>query len=776
MAKRNYYIIQLFLTAYFTAYLIAAAKESVIWGDILSPLGAISSFILLLIAGLKTEQPFFIWLFASLACFSYAAADILWAFYELVLRVQPNNMDIFLVLYLLPSFFVALSLYAFFVTQKSYWTNYQLTLDILAMSAALLTLIWTVFLHKQFEMLTALNIHNTLVFISLLTDFFISGCLIVLFLLLHKDKIPVIGKITFTAFVCYVLTDLAYNYLYLQNLYTPHSLIDAFFIFSLLIFAQAGLWELYKPEKPLKTNQTIGPDYSSSKLKGFILLLAPIIAILINGFNFASFLVFSIIFMAYQFLSNYIQFSINNEHLLAQEKAMNTLLEERIAERTFALQQMNQYLDILSKEDSITKLFNRRHIFDAIDSMLEKNEPAESIFILYIDLDRFKAINDSYGHDIGDQVLIEIANRLDNCNQYNGLLARVGGDEFVFVLRGQYQYDDIETIIKIIIQSCSEPIIIPPYQFQVSLSIGITQYPTDASERSELIKNADIAMYHSKSQGFNRYTFFSAIGQKIYRRSEIEIQLKKAVYDNEFELYYQPQFSILDNKLIGMEALLRWNHPEQGIIFPDDFIPIAEETGEIIPLGAWVIHQAIRQIAQWNKCYNLQLKMAINISPQQLDSVNLISHLETMISQYDIPTNWLDIEITESIAMKGEIRAEEIFAMISGLGASISIDDFGTGYSSLSYLKHYSFDRIKIDKSLIDNVTTDYSTVQIIKAIIMIGKALGIKTIAEGVEYQEQLKILAELGCDEAQGYLFSRPLPASQFEQLFLQRISSAV
>ncbi len=775
MKKSTYSLIQLILVVYFTTYLIAATRESVIWGDILSPLGAITSFILLLIAGLKTKQPFFIWLFASLACFSYAAADILWAFYELVLRAQPNNMDIFLVLYLLPSFFIALSLYAFFVTQKSYWTNYQLTLDILAMSAALLTLIWTVFLHKQFEMLTALNIHNTLFFITLLTDFFISGCLIILFLLLRKDKIPVIGKITFIAFVCYVLTALSYNYLCFQNLYIPHSLIDAVFIFSLLTFAQAGLWELYKPEKPLKTNQTIDPDYSSSKLKGLILLLAPIIAILINGFNFASFLVFLTIFMAYQFLSNYIQFSINNEHLLAQEKAMNSILEVRIAERTQELQQVNYHLEILSKQDSITNLFNRRHVFNTLDKMLEEAEPTESIYILYIDLDRFKTINDSYGHDIGDNVLIEIANRLDYCNQfneYNALVARVGGDEFVFMLCGYYKHDEIETIIREIIQSCGEPIIIPPYKLNISMSIGITQYPQDACERSELMKNADIAMYYAKSQGFNKYMFYSTLSPKIHQKNIIELKLKEADFDKEFEVLYQPLFRIAGNTLIGMEALLRWNNPELGSVFPDQFIPIAEESGVIIPLGHWVMKKAVSQIAQWNEMYDMQLIMGINISPRQLESIDLIECLDQMIHKQAIPPQWLDIEITENIAMKGETYMEEIFTQISELGVSISIDDFGTGYSSLSYLKHYSFDRLKIAKPLIDNVTTDVNDVQIIKAIIMIGKSLGIETIAEGVECQEQLKILAELGCDEAQGYLFSRPLPASVFEQMFLKEV----
>ncbi len=723
MKKRSYLLIQLVLIIYFSSYLIATIYKVTFWGDVLSPIGALIASVILLKTYSLTEQPKLCWLFPALACLSWAATDILWAFYELLLGVNPENMVIFTALYLLPNIFIALSLYVFFTTQKNYWHNFQKALDILAISAALITMMWTLFYNQQLTMLTTM--YNFVAILYLLSDFFILGCVMVWHVHLRRGQTPLMARLAFASMTCFALTGLVCSYFIYNNLYVPNSIIDAFYILSLLIFAQGGLWEIYKPQGPMKKHPAITADYRSSKRNGFILLFVPLIVMTLQGFEFAVFLVFLIIFIGHQFFSNHIQFSINNEHLLAQEKAMNSILEVRIAERTQELQKINDHLEILSKQDSITKLYNRRYVFAALDSMLEEIEHTESLFIFYIDLDRFKTINDSYGHDIGDQVLFEIANRLNHCNQYHALVARVGGDEFVFVLRGQYKYHEIETIIREIIQSCCKPIIIPPYQFHISLSIGITQYPQDARERRELIKNADIAMYYAKSQGFNQYTFFSTIGQKICHKNEIEIQLKKAVYDDEFELFFQPQFSILDKKLIGMEALLRWNHPEHDTIFPNDFIPIAEETGVIIPLGAWVIQRAVRQIAQWNKYYNLQLKMAINISPQQLDCVNLISHLKTMISQYDIPAKWLDIEITESIAMKGETRAEEIFAMISGLGASISIDDFGTGYSSLSYLKHYSFDRIKIDKSLIDNIPTDYSAVQIIKAIIMIGKALG---------------------------------------------------
>ncbi len=775
MTRRRYYSIQLFFIIYITAYLTSTIYESTFWGDILSPIGALAAFVILLKAFSITEQPKLCWLFPALACLSWAAADILWAVYELLLGINPENMIIFTALYLLSNIFMALSLYAFFITQKNVWYSFQKALDILAISAALLTMMWTVFLNKQFELFSALNTYNALSFLYLLSDFFILGCVLVWYIHLRRGQTPVIAKLAFTSLTCFAICGLACSYLINNSLYVPNSIMDAGYILSLLIFAQGGLWEIFKPQGPMENDVEITSGYRGSRRNGYILLLAPLIVMAIHRLNFASFLVFLTIILLYQFLSSHIQFSINNEHLLAKEKAMNTILEERIAERTQELHKINQYLDIQARQDTITKLLNRRHIFDTLDQMLEEIEPGDSIFILYIDLDRFKTINDSYGHDIGDQVLMEIANRLDNCNQYNALLARVGGDEFVFVLPGPYQANDIVKITTEVIHSCNEPIIIPPYHLHVSLSIGITKYPEDASERSDLMRNADIAMYYAKSQGFNKYIFYSTLEPKIHKKNIIELKLKEADYDKEFEVLYQPLFRIADNALIGMEALLRWHNSELGPVFPDEFIPVAEESGVIIALGQWVMEKAIGQIAQWNKMYDMQLKMGVNISPRQLESLDLIEFLKQSMMEYDIPPQWLDIEITENIAMKGETCMEEIFTLISGLGLSISIDDFGTGYSSLSYLKHYSFDRLKIAKPLVDNVTTDINDVQIIKAIIMIGKALGIKTIAEGVEYEAQLEILAGLGCDEAQGYLFSCPLPASQFEKLFLQRVSSA-
>ncbi len=774
MTKRVYWGLQLFLVLYFAAYLTATINVSTLWGNILSPVGAFAAFLLLLMAGRRTGQLFLCWLFASLACLSYGLADTVWAVHESILGLNPMDLNICLALYMLPNGFILLTTASFFILFRNNWNRFQLGIDILSISAMFLAVIWVFFLHRELSLLD-FNAFTLAQFLYLLFDFFSLGCLIVWYAFLNRSKIPTAGLFFLSAILLHVMADFYFTHLFIDNAYIPNSVIDSVYILSLLLLAQAALWELRWPVDSF-SQLLHGTELNKIDRKGFLLLLIPFMAIWVNGFDLQLLVTAILIFAVHQFLSNYVQTAIRNEGLLARERSINVLLEEHIAARTRELLNSNRNLELLSKQDSITSLYNRRYLLATLDQILEEVSPKESVSIIFIDIDRFKSINDLYGHDIGDQVLVSLSSRLAKYNQqHDALLARLGGDEFVFALRGPYNQQDIDQISLDIIAACSKPIVISPYQFHLSISMGISRYPTDAQKRSDLMKYADIAMYHAKSLGFNKHIFYSSLESNIRRKHIIELKLKEADYDAEFQVLYQPLFRIKGNTLIGMEALLRWKQPELGPVFPDEFIPIAEESGAIIPLGEWVIKQAVKQISEWNSHYNSQLKMGINISPRQLDSLDLIDCLTEAMTENNIPPAWLDVEITENIAMKGESSMEEIFAMISDLGITISIDDFGTGYSSLSYLKRYSFDRLKIAKPLVHNITADINDVQIIKAIIMIGRALNIKTIAEGVEDSEQLKILADLGCDEVQGYLFSHPLTADQFNQLFLHQVSSA-
>ncbi|HEY9061112.1 MAG TPA: EAL domain-containing protein [Pseudobacteroides sp.] len=770
MIRRTYLFIQITLGIYFIVYFIAVANQSDFWGNVLSPFGAIFAFLILLAACLKSKQMEFCWLFVSLACLSWATADIVWAICEEILSLNPESMDLLMYLYLLPNIFIAIGTGAFFMSQWHKWNKVQLVLDVLAITVTGLTITWILFFQKRFEMLFIISATKLTSFTAILCDLFAGCCIGIWFSSIRVGNVSGYIRLVIAGVFMFTAADLFYINQIFNNQYVPNSLVDFVYMASLLIIANGGLQELCCKERDCHDASNFKKqENTGTSNKGIILLSLVMVLIFVNKLGNLEVVILGGIIVLYQVFSSYVQYTIRNEQLLLREKKLNTSLEEKIAEHIKELIEVNKSLEILSRQDTITGLFNRRYFLDSLDQMLRDIDSNESVVLFFMDLDRFKAINDSCGHDIGDKVLKEIAGRLSRWNSSNGLLARLGGDEFVFALRGCYQYTEIKTMAEELVRCCSESITLEPYQFNITLSIGITLYPADALERSTLMKNADIAMYHSKYQGYNQFSFFnSALETKIRRKNKLELLLKNANFDNEFELYYQPQIRIPENKLIGAEALLRWSSREYGSISPSEFIPIAEEIGIIVPLGKWVMKEAVHQISLWNTSNNMDLKVGINISPKQFDSPDFVDFLKDLISKYKAKPEWLDIEITESIAMKGELTVQEVFAALTELGVSISIDDFGTGYSSLSYIKRFSIDRLKIAKPLVDNISTSNGDAQIVKAIVMMAKAMGIKTIAEGVEYEEQSRLLIDLQCDEIQGYIFGRPVPASEFEKSF--------
>lgn len=413
-----------------------------------------------------------------------------------------------------------------------------------------------------------------------------------------------------------------------------------------------------------------------------------------------------------------------------------------------------------------TGLYNRRYLFKYLDSLISNNQK-KPFTLIYIDTNRFKSINDSYGHQIGDEVLKILSKRFKKNSMEHCSVFRVGGDEFVVLVEKEFDKEYISSVTERILDLIKVPISIELYLFKLTASIGIVSYPKDAEDKDLLMKYVDIAMYEAKkAYRGNHYLFFdSDIIRKIERKNEIELLLKSVIYDEEFVLFYQPQYRIKDQKLIGMEALLRWNHSEDCIISPAEFIPIAEESGVIIDIGDWVINKAFEQIKEWNDKYNLDLKISINVSPIQIENINFVNKLNKKIHKKEILPQWIDLEITESSAMNPNITSEEVFKKFSNIGVSTSIDDFGTGYSSLSYIKKFDVDRLKIAKELIDNIAEEKNDLIIVQAIIMMAEGMGLQTIAEGVEDLKQFDILKQLGCDEIQGYILGAPISAKEFE-----------
>lgn len=420
--------------------------------------------------------------------------------------------------------------------------------------------------------------------------------------------------------------------------------------------------------------------------------------------------------------------------------------------------------------DHLTGLPNRRLLNDRMQHALQHSERNGMLMaVLFIDCDRFKNINDSLGHVVGDSLLQSIATRLKEDVRSSDTVCRVSGDEFAIVLEEVEGLTDIDHITQKILDSVSEPHIINGHKVFTTVSIGITVYPVDNTEVNDLISSADIAMYHAKQNGGNQYKYFNAeMNEKSKKRLTLEQDLHEALSNNELEIYYQPLNTISSQRdIIGMEALLRWHHPKQSMITPNEFITIAEDTGLIVPIGEWVLMTACKQVKDWETQGLGKRCIHVNLSPRQFMDSNLVSVIKNVLSVTQIDPAQLDLEITESTAMFKINRTIEILHSLKGLGIQISIDDFGTGYSSLSYLQRMPIDCLKIDRSFIKNIHYSENDKVFVKTIVTMAHTLGLTVIAEGVELEEQFEFLKSLKCEIAQGFLFSKPVPDIDMEKL---------
>lgn len=415
--------------------------------------------------------------------------------------------------------------------------------------------------------------------------------------------------------------------------------------------------------------------------------------------------------------------------------------------------------------DTLTSLPNRFLALDRLSQMLtEAERNNEKTAVLFLDLDDFKKINDSLGHEIGDKVLIQSAQRLKQVLREGDTVGRLGGDEFIVLLRGISEHHDALVTTENLLKSFREPFVIDGRELMLTLSIGVAISPENGLCASDLLRNADTAMYQAKDLGRNTYSFFSKeMNTMMLRRFEIEEQMHGALERNEFELYYQPQFDVKKQNITGVEALLRWHNSALGNVTPDEFIPIAEQTGLIIPIGRFVIKQAIDFLDEWQNSHHKNVTMAVNLSPCQFRDSELLSFIKGSLNKSNVSAEDLELEITEGVLMSGQSHIHDTLIEISTLGIKLSMDDFGTGYSSLSYLRQYAFDVLKIDQSFISGIPLNKADSELVNTIIAMAHSLGLKVVAEGVETQEQLTLLDDLGCDLVQGYYFSKPLPAKQ-------------
>jgi diguanylate cyclase (GGDEF)-like protein len=441
-------------------------------------------------------------------------------------------------------------------------------------------------------------------------------------------------------------------------------------------------------------------------------------------------------------------------------KRINATLEAEIIER----RQAEERAHGLATRDPLTGLLNRRSLIERLEAAIARaGRQRHGLALLFLDMDRFKAINDSLGHDVGDELLMQVAARISASVRESDMVARLGGDEFVVLMEGPFRYDGAAEVAKKIIQANADSYQIGPNSLKISVSIGISTFPQDGSTVQALMKNADLAMYHAKQQCRGTVQFFhEEINARVQARRQQEQELQEALEKNQFELYYQPKVEIMSGRVSGVEALLRWHHPRDGLMAGSDFLHVADESGQLVSIGKQVLEAACAQARHWLHASTALPKMpiAINIAIPEIHS-ELPGAIRDMLRKFDLPPSCIQLEITESLLIRDLGMTSAVLQEISESGITIAIDDFGTGYSSLSVLKALPIDILKIDQSFVRDLGRDSGSNAIVAAIINMARALALRVVAEGVETTEQLAILRSLGCDEYQGYLYSEPLPA---------------
>ncbi|QHJ72370.1 EAL domain-containing protein [Planococcus halotolerans] len=540
-----------------------------------------------------------------------------------------------------------------------------------------------------------------------------------------------------TGFFIQVAADLLYVYVSFQESYQPGHLVDVLWLLSTLLIGLSGYYAKSNDGNSVWALKNNAKDKDAA---------FPYLSILI---------LLVLVVHSYQYDLNGLSTGLLVTFCLVLGRQMQVLRKNR--------QLVEQYR-YLAYHDQLTDLRNRSSFKVEIENLLA-DYPTKQMALLLIDLDQFKVVNDTLGHHIGDQVLIKTAERLQTAMEKNMMLFRLGGDEFIIVILDATD-EKCEAVANKLLNLFHKSLDVDEFEVNITPSIGISKYPENGYTPEDLMKSADAAMYLSKENGKNGYSFFNVeLSQEKIRKMTIENALKKAVQKNQFILYYQPKVVLGTRKIIGMEALLRWQHPELGWISPVEFIPVAEETGQIVAIGEWVLEEACRQNKQWQDAGYPPLSVSVNVSVLQFKHGKFLDTVEQVLKKTGLDTRYLELEITESI-MQNIKESKRILISLQQMGIKISIDDFGTGYSSLNVLQKLPIDTLKIDKSFVDELDIDTMN-PMVKAIIDLGLNLDMILVAEGIESENQMKVLIEHGCTIGQGYLFSKPVAPEDFEEL---------
>ncbi len=762
-------VAQLLMLTFFTF----SQNTTALISDVLGPIIGLSSCIVPFSLIKKQISKYFRygWLFIGMMGLTYGLIE---AAIVITYYISPISLSIDLItdfLLIMPNLMMLATIIVFFLANVKHWNKKQMLLDITIMIIVVLGIASGIFFSKR-EFLTMPFVKQVSMAIYLFANFTTALLVLVLITSVRKRKFNLNFLLTALAFMNFIFADGIHLYQRMNGTYVVNSFSDTLYLLTFVIISIAAVLETYSPasQKYYKTQQFVTNVGRSPTI--YFIMPVPILLYLLNLISLTHLTFILLCILIYMLFNTILHKNIIAELTLQQEKELKLKLEKLVEARTKELEKVNEELIYRSITDFLTGIHNREYFFD----LLEEKITSDSFLpfsVVYIGINRFKVINDTHGHELGDRILKIIASRLKKMESLDMKLARIGSDEFCAYIETDIP-DEIDNFIDNILTSINQPIVIDDYSFNIEFSIGVSRYPKDALNASELIRYADIAMYYAKNEmSSQKYVLHSSdSANKIERRNQIELLLQKCNYDEEFNLYYQPQFDIASGKLIGMEALLRWHSFKAGPISPSEFIPVAEEIGAIHSISDWVFKNGLEQIKYWNTTYNREMIMSLNISPRSLDRLNFIPNFRKVIHDSGVKPEWIGIELTEYSAMSSATRMEEFLTSLSGLGIKVSIDDFGTGYSSLSYLKRFDVDVIKIARELIQNIENDHTELIIIKSIIRMAEGMGIATLAEGVETKEQLELLKALQCNVVQGFYTGRPIDAFAFESIYLNGI----
>ena len=745
-------------------YFVALGFKHQFWGDMLSPALTLMATAVVFQCFVRKETQKIARIsgvFYSLAIGSWLLCDLGWGYYKWILHLNPEDNLWITYGYSLTNLFLLISILVEGIHQLKRWNLLRIVIDTIMVAVNILVIAWVFIFQKDIVLAKALLL-DPVSFLSILANIIIYAWINIWFFSGKKREEPKYVKYAIVGELIFVMTDLIYYYIIIYQTYEPNSMLDGGYILGFCLMAVSGLIKTKTVEQDDWLNKQ--QDEVKSFKRELIFLIVPLVIFLKEGVQ-SPILFFLILFAVFYFLlSNLVQTSIYHGRLLKQEQEHVLELEQEVEKRTAEIVK-------IMNTDIVTGLYNRRYLENYLERSIRMIERDERVYLIYIDQNKYKSIKSIYGKYSAEKILAESGKRIRKViNSENGILTSYGEDIFVAILKSQEEYDYAMSVAQKIIHSCSDMYHIEDHKVAISHNIGISCYPTDSKTAEELVRNADTAMMQARKTGFNYVRIFDQeVGQYIRRKERLELKLKRLKYEEEFYLVYQPQVNCMDGSILGVEALLRWKTKSGEIIPPMDFIPITEENGMIIPLGYWIIEQAVKQYIKWKNERGYTIKMAVNVSAKQLIEEEFIEKLIHILRQYEIPPADFEIEITENVQLENTGWMIEALSKIQEKGISIAVDDFGTGYSSLHYLRELPIQRIKMARELINGVHYDIYAKSIVQMVISIAKVKNIKIIAEGVETSEQWECLKQMNCDEIQGYFFSKPELPEEIEQKWL-------